>query len=842
MAAPISVQQLKDASEDATTLSDFINKPENVMIPRRLATDINSLQYYLEYMESYAQKSYETYSEMLANASNLSENVSVFVTNDLDTANNGIYTYNGTGFVKGDYQPENIAKAFVEAKLGGLEVFDGKVRAQDVSTADGSTQDIKNIEIFQGQAAFPFEGSYINVDSFELGATITQRNEALRHTASGKLYRWAGSLPKVVPEGSTPVSSGGVGTNAWLEVSDTVLRQELSSTGGAILVKGAVISVKSIAEMKGFSVPVGTEFSLLDNNRLGSFEVVSGDFTALLTADTYNGIYVGLADDPTGSTKVAKRRYSGAVDVKWFGAIGDYNGTTGTDNTPYIQAALKAGNRLTFGNSGRFKMSGVVGIDNGITLYASDLYIIESHGATLVLDSPEPVFTSQRALATPDSGKDFFTPRVMFQNLIVEQHSPSVMIAGDYIYNSTLRGCSIKGVSTVIKSWKPKGVNYPNGYLQSFSVTGNEFALVGRVIDAKRAYNLTVDSNRFEGCKGGVYIDGTSYGFSVYTCRITNNVFESGGVFAKLANTMATTISNNYFEQNASDDAAPDKLNCLIYAKNPNGNTIHAGLRIENNMVGTNPAQETDKNYADYKLQSNHTVYSSDPILRGNTTTGYRLCDIPLTSAEGTYWGQNNRLSSRVGLSANDAKVNYVARGKVFNAADNLVEGVFTIATISVFRIRQLLLGGVITSAEIPAVFDMSVLVRPRSSSGVVFNNAHVKLSGVLGYASEGMTTGIVNDLYVGLSLVSVTEMPIGEAIRVNSSGSADLYLRNWWIEPKLTLVRSGNIYKVQLSGFSNLAIDSFGEATEVQSFCTLTCNSSNSSDARATLLEVNTD
>lgn len=132
MAEPISIQQLKDASEDAITLADFIYKPANVMIPRRLAADINSLQYYLNYMSSYAQRSYETYDEMIANAANLPNGVSAFVTNDLDISKNGMYTYNGISFVKGDYQPENAAKDFVEAKLGGLQVFDGKILSKDV--------------------------------------------------------------------------------------------------------------------------------------------------------------------------------------------------------------------------------------------------------------------------------------------------------------------------------------------------------------------------------------------------------------------------------------------------------------------------------------------------------------------------------------------------------------------------------------------------------------------------------------------------------------------------------------------------------------------------------------
>lgn len=70
---------------------------------------------------------------------------------------------------------------------------------------------------------------YVVLDSFETGNTIYQRNEVLKHELTGKIYRWAGKIPKVVPTSSTPTSSGGFGTNAWLEVSDTTLRQDLAS-------------------------------------------------------------------------------------------------------------------------------------------------------------------------------------------------------------------------------------------------------------------------------------------------------------------------------------------------------------------------------------------------------------------------------------------------------------------------------------------------------------------------------------------------------------------------------------------------------------------------------------
>ena len=74
---------------------------------------------------------------------------------------------------------------------------------------------------------------FIIVDSFEVGATLTQRNQVLRHAEDGKLYRWGGSLPKTVVANSTPASSGGFGSNAWLEVSDLAFRLDLQSTNGA---------------------------------------------------------------------------------------------------------------------------------------------------------------------------------------------------------------------------------------------------------------------------------------------------------------------------------------------------------------------------------------------------------------------------------------------------------------------------------------------------------------------------------------------------------------------------------------------------------------------------------
>lgn len=73
--------------------------------------------------------------------------------------------------------------------------------------------------------------------SFNSGTTLNVKNEILTHT-TGK-YRWEGEFPKTVPAGSTPGSTGGIGTGAWVSVGDASLLARLKSnnTGdGASLV------------------------------------------------------------------------------------------------------------------------------------------------------------------------------------------------------------------------------------------------------------------------------------------------------------------------------------------------------------------------------------------------------------------------------------------------------------------------------------------------------------------------------------------------------------------------------------------------------------------------------
>lgn len=73
---------------------------------------------------------------------------------------------------------------------------------------------------------------WILIKSFQIGAEITLTNQALHDETSGEYYRWDGVLPKTVPAGSTPETTGGIGLGAWVSVGDASLRGDLLSLDG----------------------------------------------------------------------------------------------------------------------------------------------------------------------------------------------------------------------------------------------------------------------------------------------------------------------------------------------------------------------------------------------------------------------------------------------------------------------------------------------------------------------------------------------------------------------------------------------------------------------------------
>ncbi|MBW4190756.1 hypothetical protein JW309_00430 [Enterobacter bugandensis] len=133
----------------------------------------------------------------------------------------------------GNSVPSNEVKDFSD----NAQIVDEIVHLQQPTTQDRFGNDLKTwygVQQDANEAIVAY--GYITLYSFEDGNTLTLPNQVLRLEATGEHYRWDGVFPKVVPAGSTPDSTGGIGPGAWLSVGDATLRSDLVKTTGSSLI------------------------------------------------------------------------------------------------------------------------------------------------------------------------------------------------------------------------------------------------------------------------------------------------------------------------------------------------------------------------------------------------------------------------------------------------------------------------------------------------------------------------------------------------------------------------------------------------------------------------------
>jgi hypothetical protein len=116
--------------------------------------------------------------------------------------------------------------------------------------------------------------------------------------------------------------------------------------GGIPLARGnnTVSAVTNRTDLSELNTKHITSAFLIENNRSGIFEfytvaqylIKTGrSLTADVLLDTEQGIFVASALDPTGASGAWVRKFSGAADVRWFGAT-----LNGTDDTIPLSKAL----------------------------------------------------------------------------------------------------------------------------------------------------------------------------------------------------------------------------------------------------------------------------------------------------------------------------------------------------------------------------------------------------------------------------------------------------------------------------------------------------------------------
>ncbi|HCR3548829.1 hypothetical protein ABTW44_12425 [Morganella morganii] len=166
---------------------------------------------------------------------------------------------------------------------------------------------------------------YITVDSFQQGAQlpdneITQRNQILRDETTGEYYRWDGDLPKVVPAGSTPESTGGIGKGAWIDIGGANLRTDLKADNGFTFVGGLTENYlrvfDNVAEMVAeTSLPLGATVKTRGYYTIND----GGEAEYTVTNVAANGIIdIALSNGLTASMLTY-----GDVDIRTVGAVRD---------------------------------------------------------------------------------------------------------------------------------------------------------------------------------------------------------------------------------------------------------------------------------------------------------------------------------------------------------------------------------------------------------------------------------------------------------------------------------------------------------------------------------------
>jgi hypothetical protein len=251
---------------------------------------------------------------------------------------------------------------------------------------------------------------------------------------------------------------------------------------------------------------------LREAGREGMFGWNPSNLSASVAADSRQGLFVAPASDPTGASGAWVRNYSGSVNVRWFGAVGD---GTANDGAAFVGAlaALKSfadnpsgggfykGSPKLFIPAGHYYL-GATPIDVRHTL------IIEGEGSGQFgpgsggcshlrwadgTDGLRIQAANTSALSTVDSTVHDGAGGVVLRDLCLEGGYAGT--ESDH-HGLTIRN-AIKADRLYIKNWPGEGVKAWAGTINGFgSVSGN-------------VSTTMLTAVKVEGCRGGIDIRGS---------------------------------------------------------------------------------------------------------------------------------------------------------------------------------------------------------------------------------------------------------------------------------------------------------------------------------------------
>ncbi|STQ67947.1 tail fiber/spike domain-containing protein [Hafnia alvei] len=230
---------------------------------------------------------------------------------------------------------------------GKIDEFVTSLALKYVDRFGGEHYTIEGLRQLAQEAISAF--GWVPMDSFQAGATLTLPNQVLRWKlpdGDGDYYRWDGAFPKTVSAASTPASTGGIGTGAWLSVGDAVLRVMLSNTDGESLIGGATYAQIRESNVTGDQIKCIGRTAKRDGGE-GWFFVDTTDTTS---ADDDGTVLV----DSVG--RRWKRAYEGSKKAAWWGV------KDGADISAALQSAVNTGGRIEV-QDGQYTVSSPITVD-----------------------------------------------------------------------------------------------------------------------------------------------------------------------------------------------------------------------------------------------------------------------------------------------------------------------------------------------------------------------------------------------------------------------------------------------------------------------------------------------
>ncbi|AGV99351.1 hypothetical protein PhAPEC5_67 [Escherichia phage vB_EcoP_PhAPEC5] len=260
--------------------------------------------------------------------------------------------------------------------------IDSGVTAVSLSTSGILVHSAGSVDL--GALAVTREEYVTLPDTFATGVTVNAKNELVVFT-DGK-YRWDGALPKEVPAGTTPSSTGGIDLGAWVSVGVDALRSDLNKPNGLSYIGTA----SSVSELSSLSGSIGD--SIILDSYVSGFNLGGGIMVAVSEDTTIDNIVTFL-----GSGVVWKRKFfNGTVDVYDAG----YTGTG--DIAPFINKVNSAGYDCLVPTSGTISAPIVLDVAKGSLVGANKCTLTEVEGLTgeyyLIVTNSNTDYTARDAI------------------------------------------------------------------------------------------------------------------------------------------------------------------------------------------------------------------------------------------------------------------------------------------------------------------------------------------------------------------------------------------------------------------------------------------------------------